>query len=748
MPMTDLVRLESELARRHPAPWVRHHIGAFREAYFAAFDDEAVDRHLGQIIALTDEHPVAVEAWPEEAGDWGVEVVAYDAFLLLSTICTLLAIHGHSIVEGQAFTSDPHPPDATTRPVAKRWRRLGRPLILSHSREPDRRPRIVDRFRVQWAGDAAASPNWAEFRAELTGLVRLLREDKFEDVHRRLIPRFVAVMDQYRPEAAALETIDLTIDPAGEEFATLVRVGTRDSFGFLSLTTSALALCGIMIVQADIRTQSGRVDDTFWVTDRFGRRIEAGPRLRELRRSLILIEHYSNYLPHATNPEAALMHFSRFAADTMARPEWGDDCEALDKPDVLDALVRVLGESDFLWEDYLQGHPENFLSMVGDPDQWRRGRSPAELTADLENALTGAKTLEEKSRGLRWFRDREFFRAGVRAILGQSGGLDGFSAELSEIAEVLLQGADRITREELAPVLPRRTDGRPVPAALFALGKCGGRELGFGSDLELMLVYDDKEIALVPGSTAGASFDRFVTTLRRVLAARRGGTFDVDFRLRPYGKAGAPATALTAFAAYYRAGGPAWGYERQALIKLRFVAGDRELGREVEALRDQFVYGPEPFDLEGCRRLRKLQVGQLIHPGTVNAKYSPGALVDVEYFVQALQIIHGRSDTFVRTPSTVEAISALAASGRLSPANAELLHCAYRFLRTLIDALRMVHGDAKDLTVPRTDSDEFLRLTRRLHRRDPAQLQADLAGTLQKVRALWTENEGNLAETE
>src|SRR5204862_2954604 len=133
-------------------------------------------------------------------------------------------------------------------------------------------------------------------------------------------------------------------------------------------------------------------------------------------------------------------------------------------------------------------------------------------------------------------------------------------------------GADRIVRREFAPTLPRRADGSPVPWALLALGKLGGRELGFGSDLELMLVYDDRDVAeVVGGPAAGASLDRVVAALRRVLAARRGGTFDVDFRLRPHGRAGPPATALSAFADYYRAGGAAWGFERQALGKLRAV---------------------------------------------------------------------------------------------------------------------------------------------------------------------------------
>jgi glutamate-ammonia-ligase adenylyltransferase len=737
--MPDPARLASELTDRYPEPWVRHHLATFSADYFAAFSAEDVSRHLGRVLALSDEHPVAVEVWPCGPGAWRVEAVGFDAFQFLSTLCTLLAIHGLSIVEGRAFTSDPRrAPSSEAAP--RRFRRPGRPSATTLAREPDRRPKIVDRFRVRWAGGHGSAPDWAAFEGELTDLARRLRAERSEEVHRRLIPRFVAVLGRHRPEPVGLDPIDLTIDADPSAPATLVRVRGRDSFGFLSLTASALALCGVMIVEADVRTRGRRVHDTFRVTDRFGRRIEGAPRLRELRLSLVLIEHYSAYLPHATNPEAALVHFSRFAAETMARPDWGEDYAALDRPEVLDALVRVLGESDFLWEDFLHAQPENLLPMVVDPGQWRRARTPAELAAERDAALAQSADLDGKARALRLFRDREFFRAGVRAILGLCGGPGGFSAELSEVAEALLRGAERVAREELAPVLPRRADGRPVPSALLALGKCGGRELGFGSDLELMLIYDDRDVAenLEPAGV-GAGFDRLVATLRQVLAAPRGGTFDTDFRLRPYGRAGTPATALSAFAGYYRSGGPAWGYERQALIKLRAVAGDPGLGREVEALRDRFVYGPEPFDLDGFRRLRRLQVEQLVRPGTVNAKYSPGALVDVEYLVQALQIAQGARDPSVRTPSTLTAIGALEAAGRLSPGRAATLRAAYHFFRALTDALRVVHGHAKDLTVPPDGSEEFRRLTRRLRRQDPAPLRDELDRTLREVAALWAE---------
>src|SRR5262245_34441973 len=105
--MADRARLETELTGRFPSPWVEHHLTSFHDDYFAAFDDEAVARHLGRLIALSDEQPVAADAQPEAPDAWSVDVTGYDAFQLLSTICSLLAVHGLVIVEGWAFTSDP-----------------------------------------------------------------------------------------------------------------------------------------------------------------------------------------------------------------------------------------------------------------------------------------------------------------------------------------------------------------------------------------------------------------------------------------------------------------------------------------------------------------------------------------------------------------------------------------------------------------------------------------------------------------
>jgi [glutamine synthetase] adenylyltransferase / [glutamine synthetase]-adenylyl-L-tyrosine phosphorylase len=734
--MPDLARLQSALLDCFPESWVRHHLESFQTAYFEAFDAVEVARHLGMMPGLTDQKPVAVQARPAGPGAWWVDVVGYDCFQFLSTLCNLLAVRGFSIVEGRVFTSQPPPraPERTTRRVSTWPARPPRPAAGG----PDRRPKIVDVFRVEHQPGAPEPPNWDEFQAELNILTRLLRENQYEEVHHRLIGRLVAALERHPSTSEeALEPIELAIDPKAANHATMVQIGARDSFGFLYLTTSALALCGIRIVQADIRTRAGRVDDVLWVTDRFGRKIVEEPKIRELRLSLILIEHFSSRLPQATNPESALLHFSRFATETMARPNWPGQFEALDRPQALDALARVLGESDFLWEDYLHAQPENLLPMICNPSEWTHRRSPEELAAELEAALEVSPNLDAKCRALGRFKDREIFRADIRSILGMHAGIESFSSELSDVAEVLMWAAYRAALAELGPHFPLLSDGRPAPSALLALGKFGGRELGFASDLELMLVYADQPIAPAPAVRSAAEyFDRLVAVLRNLLPTCRGGTFELDFRLRPYGRGGTPATALTAFRNYYRPGGSAWCYERQALIKLRAVAGDLDFGRQVEALRDQFVYGPEPFDVEGFRRMRRLQVEQLVQPGTFNAKYSPGALVDIEYFVQALQIAHGSRHPSLRTPNTLQAIHALGAAGILQAAEAETLRECYRFFRRLINALRVAHGHAKELSLPAAGTDELSLLARRMHLPDEGSLDAKLQECLSATRSL------------
>ena len=185
-------------------------------------------------------------------------------------------------------------------------------------------------------------------------------------------------------------------------------------------------------------------------------------------------------------------------------------------------------------------------------------------------------------------------------------------------------------------------------------------------------------------------------------------------RLRPYGRSGPLAVSLEAFRRYFDPNGAAWPYERQSLIKLRPITGDAGLGEKLIGLRDKFLYEGPPFDFASMRAMRERQVRQLVASGEFNAKLSSGGLVDIEYLAQALQITHGSRYASLRVTNTRQALDEMHHLGVLSDTDHQALRDAYGFFRRLVDGLRMVRGDARDLTVPVVTSDDFQFLTRRL----------------------------------
>jgi glutamate-ammonia-ligase adenylyltransferase len=335
-------------------------------------------------------------------------------------------------------------------------------------------------------------------------------------------------------------------------------------------------------------------------------------------------------------------------------------------------------------------------------------------------AAAGAAVDPEAFAGcLNAFKDHEIFLYDLDHLLTPGFDFRELARCLTALAEAVIDRAVRFAHRSLAARFgePRTVAGMPARLAVLGLGKMGGAALGYASDIELLFVYSDA------GATAGGNegsldnaefFDRLVREVLRLVRAKREGIFHLDLRLRPHGQAGPLASSLGAFCAYYAPGGAADAWERLALVRLRAVAGDAGLGARVERLRDELVYaapGPDPASL---RRLRERQIVGAVPPGRLNAKYSPGALVDLEYAVQALQLLHGGAEPSLRTPRIHEALEALAHVGALEPGEARGLADSYRFFRLLINGLRMLRGSARDLLIPPTGDDELLHLARRM----------------------------------
>lgn len=698
---------------------------------YGQFDAAAQQRHATMLAAVR--HAGDVRLWAEPLGEdrWSVTIVAADAVGGLSTIAGLLTAARVNIRHGDVFTvrvpgellpQTPPRRSAARGGVPPRVARRPRPAEVPPSR------RLLDILEVD-APQGADRALWERLEADLARLTGRLTAEGSE-VRAEVIEQVSAALRESDPEEATLLPVEIDIDNRVDPDATVLAVRSVDTRGFLFEFANAVSMLDLNIVRAEIRTVEGESRDRFWITDAAGQRLTDAQRLRELRVATALIKQFTHLLPRSPNPAQALRQFSSLSRQILQRADWTGDLLSLQSSSVLATLAQVLGISEFLWEDFLRMQHENVFPLLGDEPMLQRARPRAELAADLARALEDAEDAEARIQVLNRFKDREMFRIDLRHLTGRIG-MAEFAAALSDLAEVVFGGATGLA--QASPGRPAAGGDEPAPWAVGALGKLGGRELGFASDIEFLFVFDDRG----GDGELQQYFERMVRATVQAIHARRSGIFEMDLRLRPHGEGGPLAVGLGGFQRYYSADGEAQQFERLALVKLRPIAGSAALGEEMERLRDAWVYSGAPLDRANIRHLRRRQAEELVAPGAVNAKYSAGGIVDIEYFVQALQIEAGAADPTVRTTSTLEGIEQLRRGGHLAAEQAARLSEAYLFLRRLIDGLRSVRGNARDLVVPPADSAEFAYLSRRLGSASPERLTAAIEQHTEIARELW-----------
>jgi glutamate-ammonia-ligase adenylyltransferase len=693
-------------------------------SYTDIFAEGDIERHAELAARLNVDRLVEVDAVPVDGGDWRVTIVAYDYPGELSLICGLMFAYGLSIVSGDVFTYEPSsPPDK--------------------GRQGRKSRKIVDVFTVRPTYGEIARDVWDRYADDLGDLLKLTQAGEQREAQGELVRRVATILHEIVGDAPALYPVEIAIDNEASEQYTVLHIDAPDTIGFLYELTNALALNRVYIARVVVRSAGDRAHDTLYVTDAKGKKIATPEKQRELRAATVLIKHFTHLLPHSPDPESALLSFRGFVSRLFQHPNWPDELASLDRPEVLNALARLLGVSEFLWDDFLRMQYANLFPVVRDVDALETAKSREQLQAELEDVLETSEVSETSEvwrQALNDFKDREMLRIDMRHIMRHTKEFWDFSEELTDLAEVVANSAYHLCHEDLRTVYgsPLLESGELSDMAVCALGKCGGRELGFASDIELMFIYAGNGQSTGPQVIATSEFyEKLVQIFVSAIYAKREGIFEIDLRLRPYGKAGSMAVSMEAFRRYFALDGPAWPYERQALVKLRPIAGNPELGQEIAALRDAYVYTGEPFDATAMRAMRERQVRHLVAGGTFNAKFSPGGLVDVEYLVQGLQITHGHDNPALRLTNIREAMAALAQAGVLSDTDYARLRKAHTFLRWLIDGLRMVHGNARDLTVPPYDSEAFAFLARRLrYGNDTHRLREELTRYTSDVQEL------------
>lgn len=668
--------------------------------YFEAFELADIALHVTLLADVSPEHPVQVHIRPLDAARAEIIIVAYDLFGEFSIITGLMAAYQLNVREGQVFSYQSG---------------LGQTTPWGHTDGG----MIVDVFTV---GSSEARPfdeaAQAQFIADLSELIQRLRQGEVQRARDQLNDRLI---DSFRASqstlTSGLASVDIDIDNESSPDWTVVHLTADDTPGFLYTLSNALAMRHMYIHGVQIRSHANQVEDRLEIGWRRGGKIVSPQGLLELRLIVTLIKQFTYFLTSAPDPAKALRHFDMLLDRLTADGSLRDTFPWMWEAESLKALATVLGSSDFLWEDYLRQQYAILLPVIKETTEANYRVDKAELTWQLQQALAGTASSEDKKAALNAFKDREMFRIDMRHLLRPELRFGLFSEELTDLAEVVLAGALDLAQTHLARRYgqPLLADGTPCGFVLGGLGKFGGGELGYASDIEMLCVYRG------PGKTSGPEAisvseyaEKLMRYVRDVIVARSAGIFELDLRLRPFGSKGPLAASLDAFQQYFHTEGQAAQFERQAYIKMRWVAGEAALGADIEAIRDAFVYSAAPFDVEAAVKLRQQQIDTLVKHDATDAKYSRGGLIDIEYTAQYLQLMHGTDDVALQTPNTLAALQALHELGHLTAEEREQLHDAYIFLRYLIDALRIVRGHARDLVLPAEDSEEGTFLARRM----------------------------------
>jgi [glutamine synthetase] adenylyltransferase / [glutamine synthetase]-adenylyl-L-tyrosine phosphorylase len=691
---------------------LQRHIERMDLSYTKTFSQVEMERHATMADRLNQDHLIELDLKQLEGDRWQITIVAFDYPGELSLICGLMFVYGLDIQGGEVFTYEPFPD-------------LPHNSLTQVPDSPgDTRRKIVDVFIVKPQDAASFEQVWPRYAEELSEYLALMNVNRRREARGKLAAKVASSLPENHGGITPLYPIEIQIDNEQSNRYTILNIKSVDTMGFLYELTNALAYSRTYIARVRIESTGNLVRDTLFVTDDKGQKITEPGKERELRAAIVLTKHFTHLLPHSPNPVSALLHFREFIAQLFENPHWPDELASLEQPEVLEGLARLLGVSDFLWDDFLRMQYTNLFPVVRDVDALNTIKTRSQLQAELEAALlpvhAGPQSPREDApwkKILNSFKDREMFRIDMRHILGHTKEFSEFSEELTDLAEVIVNSAFHLTAEDLRSVYgtPYLENGQISQMTIVALGKCGGRELGFASDIELMFIYDGNGSTNGPEIISNAEFyEKVVQFFIMSIQAKREGIFEVDLQLRPYGKAGSMAVSLEAFRRYFIPDGPAWAYERQALVKLRPIAGDEDLGEEITKLRDEYVYTQIPFDIQSLRAMRERQLRHLVAGGTFHPKFSPGGLVDIEYLIQALQMMHGYKDSRLRSTNTRQAMKCLAEAGILSETDHTKLRRAHTFLRWLIDSLRVVRGNAKDVTIPPDDSEEFSYLARRL----------------------------------
>ena len=382
----------------------------------------------------------------------------------------------------------------------------------------------------------------------------------------------------------------------------------------------------------------------------------------------------------------------------------------------LPILLTIFSTSQYL-SDLLVRDSESYDYLrLTEGQRYSRGQ----LVEELVDAVGLAKGTVQAMHIIRRFKRREMLRISFGdLIVGQR--VEQVTEQISFVAEATICAALQFVSRELDEKLghPLLANAQPCRVVVFALGKLGGCELNYSSDIDLIFVYE-ADGKTSHGKSNRQYFERLTRETVKMLneSTPLGAAYRVDLRLRPEGSRGPVCCTQNSMLQYYDLQGRTW--ERQALIKARSVAGDLQLGDETLRKLQGWIYRPilNRFDIAGIKSLKRQIEKRALVSGDehTNVKTGFGGIRDIEFSIQFLQLLHGGATRSVRTHNTLQAIRLLGEQGYLNREEAEHLAQNYEWLRKVEHRLQIMF-DLQTHTLP-DDPAELTKTAMRMGYRD------------------------------
>ncbi|MEX0613804.1 MAG: bifunctional [glutamate--ammonia ligase]-adenylyl-L-tyrosine phosphorylase/[glutamate--ammonia-ligase] adenylyltransferase [Pirellulales bacterium] len=423
-------------------------------------------------------------------------------------------------------------------------------------------------------------------------------------------------------------------------------------------------------------------------------------------------EQFAAVAPTLADPDMAMNNLERFIA-TSRNPMATAALFERDR-DALPNLLQIFSTSQYL-SDLLVTDQESYDLLRMTEGQ------PVARAALVEELLTEVRALgnhAEVMASLRRYKRRETMRIAYGDIV-RNQPVETVIRQISYLADAIVEAAidfaQRYLHEQYG--CPLRSDGARSRFVVLGLGKLGGVELNYSSDIDLIFLYDEEGQTDARRNVSNQEyFERLSKEVIRLLSepTELGSAYRVDLRLRPEGSRGSLALSFDSTLAYYDVKGRTW--ERQAFVKARPIAGDRELGHDLLARLEPWIYRKylSLADITGIKSLKRRIERHVEREGgdLRNVKTGHGGIRDIEFVIQFLQLLNGGSLPEVRTPNTLEAIERLEKAGALTPDERAKLEDNYGMLRKLEHRLQMMF-DLQTHLLP-NDRDELAKLAVRM----------------------------------